>query len=110
MKKSRYLLPQTTLVLVASAAPAFAQTINSMWMTDLIGPAFVLAVWTIVAIIYFSPTIIAFRKNHQNKWLYLLLNTVLGITVIGWVALLILVHLDIYISADGKIINNTRAN
>ena len=96
-------------LVVTTDTPAFAQTDTRSTIGELPGAIFsIIATLTIIAI-YFSPTIIAFRKNHPNKILYLLLNTVLGITVIGWAALLILVHLDIYVNSDGKIVNNSIA-
>lgn len=105
--KSPYLVPLATLALMASGIPAVAQSVDKS--EALVGGLISLGALFIIAIVYFSPTIIAFRKNHKNKWLYLLLNTVVGITVIGWIVLIILVHLDIYINEDGKIINNARS-
>jgi hypothetical protein len=31
------------------------------------------------------PTIVAFRRNHPNRWLILALNLAFGGTVFGWV-------------------------
>lgn len=55
------------------------------------GATFILFVILIVifGVIYFIPTIVAFRREHSNKWPIFLVNFVFGTTVIGWVASLI---------------------
>ncbi len=42
-----------------------------------------------VYLIYFSPSIVAAKRCHKFKYQILILNTFLGITVIGWVGALI---------------------
>lgn len=39
--------------------------------------------------LYFIPSFIAFRRNHQNRIAILLLNIFLGFTGLGWVGALI---------------------
>ncbi|RUT28241.1 superinfection immunity protein [Arsenicitalea aurantiaca] len=93
---------------MGTASPAFAQALPNP--TERFGGSLLrIGFGAIILGLYFVPTIITFRKDHPNKWLYLLLNAVLGVTVIGWVALLILVHLAIFISAEGKLVNNARS-
>jgi hypothetical protein len=43
----------------------------------------------IVGIIYILPTIVAFRRDHPNRWIILVINVALGGTIIGWGAALI---------------------
>ena len=39
--------------------------------------------------VYFSPTLIAFLRQHKNKLAIFLLNLLLGWTVFGWVGSLV---------------------
>jgi len=52
------------------------------------GPAMDLVVLSIFflvfAVIYAIPTIVAFRRNHPNRWLILVINMAFGGTIIGW--------------------------
>jgi hypothetical protein len=38
----------------------------------------------IVGIIYIMPSIVAFRRNHPNRWIILVVNLAFGGTIIGW--------------------------
>ncbi len=38
----------------------------------------------IVGIIYIMPSIVAFRRNHPNRWIILVINIAFGGTIIGW--------------------------
>ncbi|MEH2566729.1 superinfection immunity protein [Bradyrhizobium sp. AZCC 2289] len=38
----------------------------------------------IVGIIYIMPSIVAFRRDHPNRWIIALINIVFGSTIIGW--------------------------
>jgi hypothetical protein len=38
----------------------------------------------IVGIIYIMPSIVAFRRNHPNRWIILVINVAFGGTIIGW--------------------------
>ena len=38
----------------------------------------------IAGIIYIMPSIVAFRRNHPNRWIILVINIAFGSTVIGW--------------------------
>lgn len=40
----------------------------------------------IAFVLYFLPTIIAFRREHHNRWAIAALNFFLGSTCFGWVA------------------------
>ena len=35
-------------------------------------------------IIYIVPSIVAFRRNHPNRWIILVINLAFGTTIIGW--------------------------
>jgi hypothetical protein len=54
------------------------------------GAALALFVFALLVLIgYFLPTIIAFRRNHRNRWVIFLINLVFGATVLGWIGALI---------------------
>ncbi|MGJ5080222.1 superinfection immunity protein [Bradyrhizobium sp. HKCCYLS3013] len=38
----------------------------------------------IAGIIYIAPSIVAFRRNHPNRWIILVINVAFGGTIIGW--------------------------
>jgi hypothetical protein len=38
----------------------------------------------IAGIIYIIPSIVAFRRNHPNRWVILVINLAFGGTIIGW--------------------------
>ena len=37
-----------------------------------------------LAIIYVIPSIVAFRRNHPNRWIIAVINMAFGGTIIGW--------------------------
>lgn len=43
----------------------------------------------ILFVLYWLPTAIALFRKHHNKWAILVLNLLLGWTVIGWIAALV---------------------
>lgn len=45
---------------------------------------FVGLVFLLAGIIYIAPSIVAFRRNHPNRWLIALINVVFGSTILGW--------------------------
>ena len=45
---------------------------------------FIGVVFLIIGAIYISPTFIAFRRNHPNRWIILVVNIAFGGTVVGW--------------------------
>lgn len=50
----------------------------------------IFAVWIILGlVVYFVPTMVAFKKKHLNKTAILLLNLFLGWTFVGWVVALV---------------------
>ena len=42
-----------------------------------------------LALIYFIPTIVAFKRGHHNRWAIAALNFFLGSTGFGWIASLV---------------------
>ncbi len=48
-----------------------------------------LIIFAVIIAIGFVPSIIAFARNHTQKWFVMILNIVSGWTVIGWVAALV---------------------
>lgn len=56
----------------------------------------------IVGLIFFLPTIIAFRKKHPNRWVILALNWILGATGIVWIICLIWANKAIHLSEGSQ--------
>ena len=48
-----------------------------------------LIIFAVIIAIGFVPSIIAFARNHAQKWIVLALNIVLGWTGVGWVGALV---------------------
>jgi hypothetical protein len=38
----------------------------------------------IIGAIYAAPTLLAFRRNHPNRWIIVVINVAFGGTIIGW--------------------------
>lgn len=38
----------------------------------------------IIGAIYIAPTFVAFRRNHPNRWIIMVINVAFGGTIIGW--------------------------
>jgi hypothetical protein len=38
----------------------------------------------IVGVVYIMPSIVAFRRDHLNRWIILVINVAFGGTIIGW--------------------------
>ncbi|MCK1389004.1 superinfection immunity protein [Bradyrhizobium sp. 21] len=45
---------------------------------------FIAIFFLIIGIIYIAPSIVAFRRNHPNRWIILIVNVAFGGTIIGW--------------------------
>ena len=50
---------------------------------------FLLIFFLLAFLLYFLPTIIAFNRQHRNRWVIFVINFVFGGTLIGWLAALI---------------------
>jgi type VI protein secretion system component VasK len=57
----------------------------------------VFALW-----IYFIPTFVAFKRNHPNRLLILVLNLLVGSTLIGWIIALIWATRSAHLSPSGE--------
>jgi hypothetical protein len=49
----------------------------------------ILGVLLLASVIFFLPSVIAFRKGHKYRWIILFINVVFGFTLIGWFGALI---------------------
>ncbi len=84
------LLPTEALAQDASGEPSSISTI------------FVLLIVVIGLIIFFIPTIVAFRRGHPNRWPILLINAVFGGTGLGWFGALIWASNAVHKSETGS--------
>ncbi len=41
-------------------------------------------VFLIIGLVFILPSIVAFRRDHPNRWLILVINLAFGGTIIGW--------------------------
>ncbi|WP_193660738.1 superinfection immunity protein [Brucella intermedia] len=74
---------------------------QSDMQTALLALAFIAAIAVILAVI-FIPTIVAFRRQHPNRWLIFVVNFAFGGTVVGWIAALVWALHYAHISEDGS--------
>lgn len=61
-----------------------------------------IAVVLAILLVLFIPTIVAFRREHPNRWLILVVNLAFGGTVVGWVAALVWALHYAHISEEGS--------
>jgi hypothetical protein len=52
-------------------------------------PVHLLIGMLIFVVIYITPTVIAFRRDHPNRWVIAIINIVFGATLLGWLASLV---------------------
>lgn len=45
---------------------------------------FIGVIFLIMGAIYIAPTFVAFRRNHPNRWIIMVINIAFGGTIIGW--------------------------
>lgn len=62
----------------------------------------ILIILVIIVAIYFIPAIVAFRREHPNKWPIFLINLVFGSTLIGWIGSLIWAMHAVHTSSLGS--------
>lgn len=59
---------------------------------------FFIAMLAVFAVVYITPSWIAFSRDHPNRWVILVINIVFGGTVLGWCVALVwalrAVHVD----------------
>lgn len=56
----------------------------------------------VLLLVLFIPTIVAFRREHPNRWLIFIVNLAFGGTVVGWVAALVWALHYAHISEEGS--------
>lgn len=61
-------------------------------------------------LIYFLPAIIAYRRNHANRVIILILNIVFGWTFLAWAGCLVWAFVDVDGSATDGILKNVGGN
>lgn len=91
-------MPAIMLVFLAPAL-AFAANANPDDEEAALVIGFLLAM-VIVGIIYLLPAIIAFHRQHPNRWVILILNVVLGGTIIVWLGCLVWAFRAVHITGD----------
>lgn len=84
---------------ISSVTPALAQYRDQPNPTAI---AVVIVITLIAVLIYFLPAIIAFRRQHPNRWVILLINTLFGATGLGWFGSLIWALRAVHISPTGN--------
>lgn len=102
MRKLQRLLPlfctAGILTLTLSTRAWAAQGAFGSLLITLAFIAFVLA----ILLVLFIPTIVAFRREHPNRWLIFVVNLAFGGTVVGWVAALVWALHYAHISEEGS--------
>lgn len=93
------LLGLSTTITLAFSERAWAG--QGDMQTALLALAFIVAIVVILAVI-FIPTIVAFRRQHPNRWLIFVVNFAFGGTVVGWIAALVWALHYAHISEDGS--------
>jgi hypothetical protein len=74
----------TTAALVATISPALAQTSGG---SD--ASAGLLLLLLISGAVYFLPAIVAWKRYHRNRLAIVVLNVLLGWTLVGWVVAIV---------------------
>ena len=72
----------------------------------IIGIILVILVILLGLVLYLLPTIIAYKREHVNKGIILLINFLLGWTFLGWVGCLVWAFID----TDGSKVSNLTRN
>jgi hypothetical protein len=87
----------TASMVVGISGPALSQTI---WDSPEI-PIIIVGT-LLLSIFYMVPTIVAFHRQHPNRWLIFLINLVFGATVLGWLGSLIWAMRAVHLSETGE--------
>jgi hypothetical protein len=61
-------------------------------------------------VLYFLPAIIAYKRNHVNKGMILLIDALLGWTFLGWAGTLVWAFIDTDGSTTNKVFRNVGGN
>ena len=71
---------------------------------------FTLLVAVLGILVYFIPSIIAYKKEHKYKLIIFILNIVLGWTFVVWIGLLIWSLIDVEGKKTNEILKNIKGN
>jgi hypothetical protein len=93
-----WLLPLAPALTISTATAVSAQEDSGL----LQGISIFLVVYAVLALIYFIPSIVAFRRTHPNRWAILGINVVFGGTGIGWVGALVWACNAVHLSPTGS--------
>ncbi|MEQ1837544.1 MAG: superinfection immunity protein [Candidatus Nitrotoga sp.] len=58
-------------------------------ITDAAGPLAITGLFTLAIAVYFTPSFVAYSREHQQKVSIFVLNLCLGWTIVGWVGALV---------------------
>lgn len=89
----------TAIMVMLSSGQAMA---GQSVVEDALVMVAIIAVIVIILAFIFIPTIVAFRKQHPNRWLIFVINLAFGGTIVGWVAALVWALHYAHISEDGS--------
>jgi Superinfection immunity protein len=57
---------------------------NTLIVILLLGIAVLLCLALVCSATYLLPSVVAFKRGHENAWVILVLNLLFGFTLIGW--------------------------
>ncbi len=85
------------------STPILAQGSYSTSQTDNTSEAlFIITLIIVGLLIFFIPSVIAFKRHHPNRWPILLINTIFGGTGLGWIGSLIWAMSAVHMSKTGN--------
>ncbi len=69
---------------------------------DAVGCFLAVILIIVIGLIYFIPTLVAFKRNHPNRWVIFVLNLCLGATLVAWLICLIWAFRKIHDPTESK--------
>lgn len=69
---------------------------------DAVGCFLAVILIIVIGLIYFMPTLVAFKRNHPNRWVIFVLNLCLGATLVAWLICLIWAFRKIHDPLESK--------
>ena len=102
IRKLQRLLPLFCIAVTSGMIlPSQALAAQDAFDSLLITLAFIVLILVILLVV-FIPTIVAFRREHPDRWLIFVVNLAFGGTVVGWVAALVWALHYAHISEEGS--------
>ncbi|MEJ5087167.1 superinfection immunity protein [Brucella pseudogrignonensis] len=102
IRKLQRLLPRSCIAVTSCLIlPSQAWAAQGAFDSLLITLAFIVLI-LVILLVAFIPTIVAFRREHPNRWLIFVVNLAFGGTVVGWVAALVWALHYAHISEEGS--------